>query len=948
GVHLYTNYTGGSSFNQPQNTSQLYRYLSAHINPSLGDGLCNYNVLTDHICFVKNDGHNDSKDMLSTGPASLAPGASVSLVTAYVFASAVAIPTCAQPGCPSVLPGDPRHLSDAAYLTSTGANRVDSIAGFTGFVDDNADGKVQGSEFRAVRGSLIQKAQLAQAIFDRGFLLPSAPEAPDFFLVPGDDQVSILWRPSATETSGDPFFSIASDPASPAYDPNYRESDVEGYRIYRGRVGDPAKLTLLAQFDRSDTRMRDYLGVIRPGGNCAPELGRRTTADGCPVDFSAPAPGSPYTTFVEYDISSHFIQVRLGDRFLALDSTPYITAADTAVTGAGSGYPEIWDNGVPFIYVDRTVKNDLRYFYTVTAFDVNSIQSGPSSLESARVVKGAIPQAPGSNYDNSASLAIGVFGRGVNMTETIPTSPRIDDTTGVFSGPARPATGASIGAATEIIPQLLSQSGESSLILDSMSPGSAYDLVPNTYWYSIVTPAGKVPATVSVVQDQFNGSVDRTGQIDGPPVDPSQVARYGGSGSYDQAFQYSLNFAGNYYTASYGRGCINGAPGFGFSRCAYNGARWFEGAAETFPHPNRGNNPTNPSPGLIVDRTNAGSLAGSNVLNVYEARSYQTRPNTYRHVEGVLGGVATAADYRLFWGAGGTVDSVVDITHNVLVPFKNDMTRGYTWGFLTQAATASFGSGDNRTGVLSVTDLGCVKPLHTVAWTSANGHLNCQAGTTFNFVNTVSFGPLAFGNSTAADGTVTPTTNLGFGIYLAGHFFLMEMNSPAPSAPPAGTIWTLRTYVGAISGGGGSVGTAGNLGSYTYFAWPSPFTAVGASLTARYTVTNAIRQATKGDLAAVHTVPDPFYLANGYETGNTTRVIKFVDLPTQAIIRIYTLSGILVRVIEHNSALNGGSEDWDIRHSDGRLAASGVYFYHIEAPSGARRVGRMTLVTSGR
>jgi hypothetical protein len=37
-----------------------------------------------------------------------------------------------------------------------------------------------------------------------------------------------------------------------------------------------------------------------------------------------------------------------------------------------------------------------------------------------------------------------------------------------------------------------------------------------------------------------------------------------------------------------------------------------------------------------------------------------------------------------------------------------------------------------------------------------------------------------------------------------------------------------------------------------------------------------------------------------------------------------------------------------VRHSDGRLAASGVYFYHIEAPSGARHVGRMTLVTSGR
>src|SRR6185503_2657136 len=153
-----------------------------------------------------------------------------------------------------------------------------------------------------------------------------------------------------------------------------------------------------------------------------------------------------------------------------------------------------------------------------------------------------------------------------------------------------------------------------------------------------------------------------------------------------------------------------------------------------------------------------GALTG--VANVYEARSYQTRPNFYRQVEGVLGTIATAADYKLYWGAGGTVDSVVDVTHNVPLPFDQTMIKGYTWGFLTQAAASAAGSGDGRGGVLSVTDLGCVAPMHAdptittphypsglPGYAQADSHLLCGATTHYHFVSTVAFGPLAYGVS---------------------------------------------------------------------------------------------------------------------------------------------------------------------------------------------------------
>ena len=48
------------------------------------------------------------------------------------------------------------------------------------------------------------------------------------------------------------------------YDPNYRQYDVEGYRIYRGRVDNSGQLTLVAQFDYAGTEMADFTGQIQP------------------------------------------------------------------------------------------------------------------------------------------------------------------------------------------------------------------------------------------------------------------------------------------------------------------------------------------------------------------------------------------------------------------------------------------------------------------------------------------------------------------------------------------------------------------------------------------------------------------------------------------------------------------------------------------------------------
>src|SRR5436309_1312694 len=94
----------------------------------------------------------------------------------------------------------------------------------------------------------------------------------------------------------------------------------------------------------------------------------------------------------------------------------------------------------------------------------------------------------------------------------------------------------------------------------------------------------------------------------------------------------------------------------------------------------------------------------------------------------------------------------------------------------------------------------------------------------------------------------------------------------------------------------------------------------------------------------VHTVPDPYYVANALEITANQKLLKFVNLPPQAIIRIYSVSGVLVNVITHDDPGLGGEATWNLRNRNNQFVASGVYFYHVETPQGHTKVGRFTVV----
>jgi hypothetical protein len=972
-IQLFSNTINGAPFagavNDPRDVFQLYRYLSGTLSPATGDQPCNTgNPALTHICYVNNTSQTDMRFFQSSTALTLAPGQGGSIVVAYIFAAPVAVGGCHAGSTCDIKPGNALLLTNAATLGVSGANTVDSISGFRGYTDVNADGVVQQDEIKVVPGSLLGKSNVAQAVFDAKFLLPFAPSSPDFFLIPGDNQTTVLWKPSASEASGDPFFAIASAATvggnpNPLYDPNYRQFDVEGYRVYRGRVDAPNELTLLAQFDYAGTVINDFTGIINPTPDCAPELG---LVANCPAAYPVGGnqhDGTTLTAFTSYPLVGDIIQLSVAGaskgRLLLANNTAFITKSDTAVVGGGklgscgpkSTCPALDDTGVPFVYVDRAVRNNFRYFYSVTAFDINSIESGPTSLESPRNTKSTTPIAPASNFASSGQVtSSSIVGRGVSIPAG--TLPTIDATTGKFSGPFPAATGWSIGLGA-FVSQVLAQPGSLSATLDSIQLGDPYNNVPHLYWFTASASGVTVSFSLPILQTQEIGTTTATNQFLAVPIDSGLSGPFGGNNGYKLPGAVSMTLTGTDYTGLFGRGCINGRPGFDVGGgCSYNGSRWFDGPSPTTNETQNDPNGCNTANFSNVPQTcynNAGALTG--VTTISNTQCYQqTGGGNCRPMNGILAGAWRAGDFNVYWGAGGVVDSVIDITHNVTVPGPAD---GYsthvsaTWGILNPAA-ATAPSPDASTTLTNL-DFACVEPLRSYA---AGGFI-CPTGTpAYVLSNTAVPGPVGFfsGGNYPPGVPIVPAVSNGFGMYILGDMFTFEL--AGGNVPAAGTVWALRKYVGAITGGHPSAGNTVGVdeGPYAY-ALPEgvlPFTAIGAQIQANYIVSNVLSNPTATDLKKVHTVPDPYYVTNEFEQSTDNKVIKFVNLPQSAIIRIYSSSGVLVQILEHNSTLNGGDQSWNVRNRNNQVVASGVYFYAIEAngASGgsARRVGRMTIV----
>jgi hypothetical protein len=983
GITMFTNQTNGAPFPDRQGTQALWRLASGNLIAI--DGACNAPTGTPMCQLVQTA--VDTRMFMYSGPLSILPGHSEVVVSSMIFAAPVGAAVQSdglghslgsqsfdlKPGVPgtpiayiqtNTRPNQPtqdtiRQIERAIGWAVNAHNPGNSAVA----LDTNGNGKLDQYEIPTVPRSLMNKALVAQAVFDAQFLLPFSPVTPNFYLIPGDNQVTVAWEPSLTESAGqgDPYFVVASNPLNSLYDPNFRQSDVEGYRIWRGRA--ESSMEVIAAFDYAGTSITDYTGAFWNsdyGNRCAPELGLDSLPSGtCPAQFKTTY---PYTVGHAIPLAGTIIQVPPGGRVQLSSGDVLIVTADTAVTGNNSGLPPLRDTGVPFAYIDNTARNGFRYFYAVTAFDINSVKSGPSSLESPMATKPVTPRAIGSTAAPTV-LVTGMFGGDGTQLDVNAGWPKLDSVNGTFNGPIPPANSTSLSFLASV-PEALPE-GDFKATIDSISPALAhgYGVREPTIYVTFTTPTDTVRRNFNVTGPSYSIAVTDTVHYETSfPFVPYDTARAHRLGiHFTQTVKMPVKFSGILWPfdrTSLGVGLAMRWPSTSSGSfrtaaevVAAQQARflmhsyWYDESATSQP----------PMPTINP----FGSAAHSNGQLTGVTAIYS--PNVYR--QPTSGGAANhsvnlnqrayfsqyiqyPADFVVTWGAGGAV-TVRDSTHRTNLPFKKMTQVGY--GFLNASAITgagyALGDGlldDGNAGttfdpaVISYYSLYAIDPNCTDWWVNPI----CA-----NLEQTAKISPIDITGDGVSDGN-------GVALIINGEpFYFLTSTLPA-----AGTKWHLKSVGGgfetatctpALPSGTADMAFGAQPTSCVNYKWAPltfrPALAPGVSFVLRVAHGFSI-DSTLGDMSRIHTVPDPYYVTNSLEITANTKVLRFVNLPDRAIIRIYSVSGILVNMLTHNDRNGGGEEVWNLRNRNNQFVASGVYFYHVEAPDGRTKIGRFTVV----
>lgn len=100
--------------------------------------------------------------------------------------------------------------------------------------------------------------------------------------------------------------------------------------------------------------------------------------------------------------------------------------------------------------------------------------------------------------------------------------------------------------------------------------------------------------------------------------------------------------------------------------------------------------------------------------------------------------------------------------------------------------------------------------------------------------------------------------------------------------------------------------------------------------------TNNDQQVAEDALALINVVPNPYHAFNAYERTRIDNVVKFINLPQECTIKIYNLSGTLIRTLGKDNPTT--FLDWDIKNEARIPIASGVYIVHVDVPGVGEKV----------
>ena len=258
-----------------------------------------------------------------------------------------------------------------------------------------------------------------------------------------------------------------------------------------------------------------------------------------------------------------------------------------------------------------------------------------------------------------------------------------------------------------------------------------------------------------------------------------------------------------------------------------------------------------------------------------------------------------AADFELKWVAVGDslTLSVTDLTHNVSVPF-------------------------------------CTRPASGWCFVSSWGRFKSLSSKFREDVTDSDYKYL--GKNRVETGEELRET-----IYLCG----MQVSVRTKTPPQDGDTWLVRSNYGSMPVF--DVSTTDSTGYLTAAVRP-PVTGVKYEIP----ITDDSDNPSDVKMSEIRVVPNPYLVTGAWDYSPQSKRISFINLPSRAVIRIYTITGNLVQVLDHNglaatysNAWKGGTEYWDLKNRFNMLIASGWYIYHVtDVRTGEKHTGKFAVI----
>ncbi len=139
-------------------------------------------------------------------------------------------------------------------------------------------------------------------------------------------------------------------------------------------------------------------------------------------------------------------------------------------------------------------------------------------------------------------------------------------------------------------------------------------------------------------------------------------------------------------------------------------------------------------------------------------------------------------------------------------------------------------------------------------------------------------------------------------------------------------------------------------GDVYFIATTRPFTAEDV-YSFRTTAARVDEAQAANVLDRIRVVPNPYVVTNLIEPldlqnprDRGERRLYFDLLPQKCTIRIFTVTGELVDMIEHETAIDNGQAFWNLTTRDNFPLAYGVYIYHVDAGTLGQKIGRFAVI----